>query len=267
MSGGRHPIFRKDGSLATNPPITPETIPPASEPATPPARSPIAPAWHTIIFMVIVVTFSVFGAREHAKTMERHGRESTYLFTMAWEWILVLYIVWGIQKRGVKLRELIGGRWKAPEDFLIDVGIAVGFWIAALLVLALAAYAANLADVTKYETAKKTIDAIRPQGRVEIITWLCLASTAGFCEEVMFRGYLMKQFAAWTRVDLVAVILQTLFFGVAHGYQGPRLMFVITVYGMLFGVLAVLRRSLRPGMIAHALQDTLSGLAGNLPIK
>ncbi len=251
--------------MATNPPTTPETI---VRPETISAqRRPIAPAWHTIVFMFIIVVFSVLGARDHAKAMERHGRELTYLITMAWEWLLVLYIVWGVRKRGLGLRDLIGGRWKTPEDFLIDVGIAVGFWIAALLILALAAYAANLADLSKLETAKKTIDAIRPQGRTEIITWLFLASTAGFCEEVMFRGYLMKQFAAWTRIDLAAVILQTLFFGVAHGYQGPRLMFVITVYGMLFGVLAMLRCSLRPGMIAHTLQDTLSGLAGNLPMK
>ena len=217
--------------------------------------------------MIIVIAVSGVGARDHAASLVRRGRESTYLITIAWEWLVVLYIAWGVRKRGVTLRDLIGGRWKTPEDFLIDVGIAVGFWVAAALVLALAVYAAGLADITKFEAAKKTIDTIRPQGRTEIITWFVVAATAGFCEEIMFRGYLMKQLAAWTRIDLVAVLGQTLFFGVAHGYQGFRLMFVVTIYGMLFGILAVLRRSLRPGMIAHAMQDTLSGLAGYLPIK
>lgn len=249
--------------MSINPPLAPDPATVVAE--IPQARRPVAPAWHTLVFILIVIVFSFFGAREHGKALERHGRESTYLFTLAWEWLLVAYVLWGARKKGVTLRELVGGRWKSPEDFLIDVAIAVGFWIVALLILALAAYAVNLVDFKNFESAKKTIDALKPQGRTEIITWIGLASTAGFCEELMFRGYLMKQFAAWTRVDIVAVLLQAILFGIAHGYQGPRLMFVLSVYGMLFGVLAMLRRSTRPGMFTHAMQDTFSGLIRNIP--
>jgi len=32
-------------------------------------------------------------------------------------------------------------------------------------------------------------------------------------------------------------------------------MITITIYGALFGILAVMRKSLRPGMIQHAMQD------------
>lgn len=42
-------------------------------------------------------------------------------------------------------------------------------------------------------------------------------------------------------------------------------MFVLSIYGMLFGVLAMLRGSTRPGMITHAMQDTISGLIRNIP--
>ena len=41
-------------------------------------------------------------------------------------------------------------------------------------------------------------------------------------------------------------------------------MVTITVYGALFGMLAVYRDSLRPGMIQHAMQDSFSGLAFGL---
>lgn len=37
-------------------------------------------------------------------------------------------------------------------------------------------------------------------------------------------------------------------------------MITITVYGALFGILAVYRKSLRPGMIQHAMQDSFAGL-------
>ncbi|PYX43065.1 MAG: CPBP family intramembrane metalloprotease [Acidobacteria bacterium] len=71
----------------------------------------------------------------------------------------------------------------------------------------------------------------------------------------MFRGYLQGQFTAWTGSAYAGLVLQALVFGLAHGYQGARLMTVIAVFGCLFGLLAQWRQSLRPGMIAHFLQD------------
>ena len=56
------------------------------------------------------------------------------------------------------------------------------------------------------------------------------------------------------------IIAQGVLFGAAHGYQGTKLMFTIGVYGALFGILAAWRKSLRPGMMAHFLQDFISGL-------
>jgi membrane protease YdiL (CAAX protease family) len=220
-----------------------------------------------VIFLAIVFVAAAFSAQQHGEKLVRHGHTFTYLFTMAWEWLLVAFVLWGARKNGVSLRDLVGGRWKSPEDGLIDVGIAVGFWIAAALVLVLAAAAAGLMDPAKMEEARKNIEGLKPLGALESVLWVFLSITAGFCEEVMFRGYIQKQFAAWTRSDIAAVLLQAIVFGAAHSYQGARLAVVITVYGMLFGVLAGLRRSLRPGMMAHTIQDTLSGLVRNVPLK
>jgi hypothetical protein len=36
---------------------------------------------------------------------------------------------------------------------------------------------------------------------------------------------------------------------------------------MMFGILAAMRKSLRPGMLQHGTQDTVSGLAGALLTK
>jgi hypothetical protein len=48
--------------------------------------------------------------------------------------------------------------------------------------------------------------------------------------------------------------------GAGHGYQGTRFMILIAIYGALFGTLVLLRKSLRPGMMAHAWQDAFSGI-------
>jgi hypothetical protein len=44
-------------------------------------------------------------------------------------------------------------------------------------------------------------------------------------------------------------------------------MITIAIYGALFGVLAVRRKSLRPGIMQHTGQDVLAGLAANLLSK
>jgi membrane protease YdiL (CAAX protease family) len=230
-------------------------------------RRPVAPAWHTAIFLVIVMASAAISAEQQGARLSRHGHLFTYLFTMGWEWLLVGFVLWGTRRNGVSLKDLVGGKWESPEDGLIDVAIAFGFWIAAALVLVLAAAAVGLVNPGNLETARKNIEGLKPAGTLESVIWVCLSITAGFCEEVLFRGYVQKQFAAWTRSEMAAVFIQAIAFGAAHSYQGVRLACVVTVYGLLFGVLAGLRRSLRPGMMAHAMQDTLSGLVRNLPLK
>jgi membrane protease YdiL (CAAX protease family) len=83
--------------------------------------------------------------------------------------------------------------------------------------------------------------------------------TAGFCEEVAFRGYFQKQFEAMTGSAAAGVILQGVLFGVSHGYQGVRAIVMIMLFGFLYGILAFWRKSLRPGMISHAWSDVYAG--------
>jgi uncharacterized protein len=91
---------------------------------------------------------------------------------------------------------------------------------------------------------------------------LLLVITAGLCEEVIFRGYLQRQFTALTQATIGGIVIQGIVFGASHGYQGWKYMLIITVFGIMFGLLAHWRRSLRPGIISHVLQDGVGGLLG-----
>ncbi len=106
----------------------------------------------------------------------------------------------------------------------------------------------------------KSVNVLLPQSLAEIAVWTAVSVTAGFCEEAVFRGYLQKQFQALTGSSAVGVVVQAFLFGAAHGYQGVKNVMVITVLGGLYGLLALWRRSLRPGMIAHAWSDLYGGL-------
>jgi hypothetical protein len=84
--------------------------------------------------------------------------------------------------------------------------------------------------------------------------------TVGVCEEVVYRGYLQTQLAAFTGRAGLAVVLQAALFGMAHGEQGLAVVVRFTLYGVVFGALARWRRSLLPGIAAHIGIDLASGL-------
>jgi uncharacterized protein len=106
---------------------------------------------------------------------------------------------------------------------------------------------------------QKTLVALAPDSAAQMLLWIVLSVTAGFVEELVFRGYFLRQFASPTHAVWLGVAASSLIFGVSHGYEGAAGMIAITAYGALFCGLALLRRSLRPGMIAHAWHDIFSG--------
>jgi len=95
--------------------------------------------------------------------------------------------------------------------------------------------------------------------RVEKELWVVLSITAGICEEAIYRSYLQRQFIALTKSVPLGIVLSALVFGAAHSYQGLAQAMLIGTLGAMGGTLAYWRRSVRPGMIAHVLQDVLGG--------
>jgi len=234
----------------------------AAAPAGPSgAPQRIAPLWHTAVLVIAILLLSAAGSnRQHLVTTSR-ARVLQYLLTLTWEWLLFAFCVWGARKSGTGLRELVGGRWREIEDALIDVLTVAGFWIAAMVVLALAARLLHLAGGNQLDDVRRQIGFLVPRGTRELALWFLLSVTAGICEEVVFRGYLQRQFAALSKNVWAGIVLSGLIFGSAHGYEGAGRMVLVGIYGMLFGLLAHFRRSLRPGMIAHAFHDGIMGLA------
>jgi hypothetical protein len=234
----------------------------------------IAPLWHTILLAVLLLGVSLGAANSQRTFVEHRGRIPLYASTMVIEWLVVGYVWWGVRKRGVTLRELTGGRWARPEDALLDVAIALGFWFVALGVMAAigllaglatgslgggaAANAARLAQ--RCAELKRTVGFLAPAGRTEILLFLALSATAGFCEEIIYRGYFQRQLAAFSGLTFVGILGQAVLFGASHGYEGGSRMALIGVFAVLFGGLAWWRKSLRPGMMAHALHDSVTGL-------
>lgn len=215
----------------------------------------MAPAWHTLVVILVLGAISAMGARSQSLGPGPSPSSHVAMYTGAivWEWLMVAFIWFGLRLRQVHMRDLIGGHWPRWYSVLRDLGLAVLFLFLANLALGL------LGQLLKAKP-NSALRSIFPHGHLELALYLALTGTAGFCEEVIFRGYLQKQFAALTQNAWAGLILQGIAFGAAHGYQGWKYMLIIAVYGCFFGLLAYFCRSLRPGMMAHFLQDSVLGL-------
>ena len=217
----------------------------------------IAPWWHTVLVLAILATGSAASAIQHgmpnAHLPGLSTRMSSYTTVLFEEWLLALLVWLVLRRRGLGLGFLVSGNWQGIGKFARDLGIAVVFTVLAMPLAGL------LMHLVRGNTA--VLNDIVPASPGEVALWLVLAASAGFCEELTFRGYLMHQFGTWSGSRVFGIILQGAAFGLAHGYY-HRGMAVVMVHGCLLGALAHWRRSLRPGMLAHGLQDSLGGVAG-----
>lgn len=100
-----------------------------------------------------------------------------------------------------------------------------------------------------------------PRNREEETWFIGLSITAGFVEELLYRGYLPWLLAPWLgAVGAMAVIV--LVFGVSHAYQGRRGVVKATIAGAIMAAVVLSTNSLIAAMIAHALIDSGGGTAG-----
>jgi membrane protease YdiL (CAAX protease family) len=212
-----------------------------------PVPSPVATKRHTAILVFIFWLMGLVGSLadrsgtvEHAAPTARQTLQ-LYASALVIEWASVLY-VWKGTRRRIHLRDLIGGRWQQPRDVAVDLLLAGTLWIVWL-------------GIESGLPGTDTVRALLPQRALDAAVWILVALSAGFCEELVFRGYFQRQFHAFTGSLPAAIALQAFVFGFAHFYEGTWAVTKIVLYGALFGALAAWRRSLRPGMIAHAWSD------------
>jgi uncharacterized protein len=137
--------------------------------------------------------------------------------------------------------------------------LVAGVLIGLLLMIALsplqARRSASIRD--KMEKAFLRLSFILPLTGEERIWWIFVSLTAGICEEILYRGFLIHYFrAAPFHVGvLVAVIASSVIFGAAHLYQGVAGVISTAILGLLFSAIFLTTGTLAVPMILHALID------------
>jgi membrane protease YdiL (CAAX protease family) len=102
--------------------------------------------------------------------------------------------------------------------------------------------------------------AVLPATMGERLFWIFISFTAGFCEELIYRGVSIRMLQRRNMRTLLAVSLATLAFFFMHGIWAMALSAFLTIYiaGLIFSALFLWRRSLVPGVCLHALIDVLN---------
>ena len=187
------------------------------------------------------------------------ARLREYLITMAIEWGLVAVVIvnWVLAGRSL---EAIG--LSVPATGRTVAGLVV---TALVLVLMIAQWRAiQRLDAAGWERLGRQFGdatALLPVTRREAIGFRFLAITAGVCEEVLYRGFLIWYFATWLGI-WPAALVGAVGFGLAHWYQGWKGVVKTGTYGLLMGVLYLLTGSLVWPMVIHAVVDLQGGAIG-----
>jgi len=224
------------------------------------APKAVAPYWHTAIFLAVLALLALCGLLfQHeggAAPAASHGSQiPLYLSILAGEWGLLTFARKGSRLSGTTLSDLIGANWRRPQGLVRDALLGLALWA----VWEMSGHVWTLLFGAGHAAP---IEGLLPRDPVEIGLWIAVSCSAGFCEEVAFRGYFQRQFAALAQSRWIGLLMQALVFGFAHSYEGLDACIRITIYALMFGLLAFWRKSLRPGMIGHAFSDIVAGLFG-----
>jgi len=218
-------------------------------------NKPVAPLWHLLCVFLLVgawVALSLHGHQRHFGSLP--PRFAGYILVILVEWFIFAFIWFGLRLQGIPFASLFGDMSTRIRRIFLDIGIAILYLIVANLVLGLVGFLVHLGR------QNQAVKQLLPHTPAEIAVYLLVCITAGICEETIFRGYLQRQFGAYTKSAAAGAVIQGILFGLAHAYQGWKMIVVIAVYGCMFGALILWRRSLRPGIVAHFLQDSITGI-------
>jgi len=215
-------------------------------------RRTVTPCGHTLFVPAVLGTWAYFGKlrADHLRTLENVDRVRMYLRTMCFEWLMLGFVLLGLWLRKVPFRAVLGERWRSARAFAVDLGLGVLFLFLSILMAAFFSHGHARAD--------QTVRFLLPSAPEEKALWVLLCLTAGICEEAIYRGYLQRQFSGWSRSATAGIVLQALVFGASHAYQGFLKTIPITLLGVLLGILTQWRKTVRPGMMTHFLQDMLA---------
>lgn len=228
---------------------------------------------HILIFLlgVVLPVFAVFRSQPEMKKMQfdTETKIAMYLGNSLMLWVLAI---------------LVGVVWLFSGRTLVDLGFGLPtldgnlWWILTLVFCAAYAFDTWIqlsSTIRKEKLIQKwqKNTPFLPQTKRELYYFFIVCLSAGYCEEVVFRGYFIQYLLHFTGDSLfgysLAVVIPGAIFAFSHFYQGWEAVLKIVVMASLFGVLLIVTHSLWILIVLHVLVDVFGGWISYkiLPIK
>ena len=232
------------------------------------------PSVDLLYILLLAIAMPVYGGISYrryialAKLGNEQPRPRLYLQTQALEWSLfaALVLLW-----------LYHGR---PAGMLgLQPAVGTGFWIAAGIAIAITAalvyqwYGARRLESAKRREQYESLGDLRfflPRTAKDYRHFVALSLTAGFVEEIIYRGFLF-----WYLLPLMplwaVILVSSVIFGLGHSYQGIAGMLRVFGVGIAFGILYALsdsigRGDISAGMTANSSVDLKFSRLGKQPV-
>lgn len=203
---------------------------------------------HTVLLVALMPALSIEQLRLGEDAIREIPRRSLYLSSAGALWFLAIAAIGASALSGI-----------VPADYgLVPVSAGpIAVWSGAAFIAAVAL--ALLAHRLGVRESAILVHFL-PRTKTERIAFVGLSATAGICEELVFRGFLIAMLSAMTGSLAVSVAISTVVFGTLHAYQGVRGATRAAGLGLLLTFPVLATGSLFPSMIAHFAYDVVAGL-------
>lgn len=206
-----------------------------------------------------VIDYLVFWPAFRRRSEADPARARTWLWTrvtvQSWLVVAVGAVLWAASDRSASFG------FAAPSGWRLWVFLAVFVLLAAYHAMALITLGRSAEARANVRQQIGTLATVMPHTRADLPRFAGVALTAGFCEEVLYRGYFVWVFSPWLGW-WGAAALSLPCFAIAHlaVYQGFRGVLRTGMVGALYTIVVGISGSLWPAIALHALLDLGAGM-------
>jgi len=200
------------------------------------------------LFLVIAVLLLTLGSWVQGK--------DTYIGLIITEYLIILFpVVYYLNRRGYNLKEFLRlNRLTLKQIKYIVLIVIFSYPIAVFLNYI------GILFLSRFGRIMPNPIPIPSNIKEYLLSFIVIALTPGICEEVMFRGMIMRTYEVYGRKK--AIILSAVLFGLFH-FNLQNLLGPIFL-GLMFGVLVSKTKSLLSSIVGHIVNNTVALTIGFL---
>lgn len=211
-----------------------------------------------------VAGYLLFGRLKKMSDNNRKLRKlRTYAYIILSEWVFAIALIWLIHRHGFTISDL--------GENLENANLTIITTLALLAIFAVMVYfnvrQIRQMNLEKLEVELGPLKMFLPSNKPEFIAFILIALTAGFCEELLYRGWLQNLLVYGTGSVWVGLISGAIIFGFGHAYQGKIGIVQTGIYGLIFGGVFIFTKSLITGQVLHVIIDSVNGIIGGYALS